>query len=538
MKMKKKFLITILICLATTSLFAQKNKRESVTLSYINLPNKLIYDQIKTYSSSVTCLGNISPYVPSKADIQKLKSYEINDINPDMKIEVTIGPLSSSKSEQQSYKHESESNGVKTTSYTYTMKFEANYTFSYRAFNTKNNYNIYFFKSEVSNISKNIYFETDQFNSTSDLNNYWKKNAEVLINEAIRAFVSNQLLNCNNSLSRAVDFTPTREDITFFLLKKSDIDDEFNKNIEEIIKVVKEIPSNDNIKIYRETLAPKITYLLSLTEKYKKEDKKEDVLYMSINYDLACLYYSLDMLSEAQAIIEKISDMKVDKSYTKGLSSRINDQNTKMTRHFVDSRHLDYNPVKDYRLDGKSFTSNALNYSEIELKKFKEGAESTDMVSYFDGTTAKGKIIFDEDKGVALLYTRADIDNPTTLKPTNIKKFTRNNVVYVSATKNGPEGVMRNFFSTRYFSDKIRLVEVLDSNLKGTGVFGIQIASKINAPIHDFENAFTLKKDLAEYISDCPIVSEKAKKGDYITMFKFNVEKMIELCKDYDSYKN
>lgn len=538
MKLKKNLLITILICIAATSLFAQKNKRESVKLSYINLPHKLIYDQIKTYSSSVSCIGNTNPYVPTKADIQKLKSYEVNDVNPDMKIEVNIGPLNSSKIDQQTYKHESESNGVKTASYTYSMRYEGNYIFTYRAFNTKNNYNIYNFKSQTSSDQKNITLETDQFNSANELNSFWKKNADILVNEAVSKFVREQLYNCNNSFSRTVDFTPTKEDISFFLLKKSDIDDEFNKNIQEVINVVKEIPSNDDIKIYRESLASKITYLLSLADKYKKEDKKEDVLYMSVNYDLACLYYSLDMLPEAKATIEKISDMKVDENYTKELSSRINDQSTKMARHFVDSRHLDYNPVKDFRLEGKNFTSNALNYSEIELKKFKDGAESTDIVSYFNGITGNGKVIFDEEKGIVLLYTRADINNPTTLKPTNVKQFTKNNITYVSATKNGSDGVMRQFFSTRYFSEKIRLVEVLDSNLKGTGVFGIQIASKINAPIHDFSNAFTLKKDLAEYISDCPIVSEKVKKGVYITMFKFSVEKMLELCKDYDINKN
>jgi len=536
--MKKGILSIILLCLISSSIFSQKNKRVTVKLSYINLPQKLIYDQIKTYSGSVTCIGNINPFVPAKSDLQVLKSYEANDQNPDMKIELTIGPLNPIKTEQQTYSSQKESNGVKSTVYSYSFKYSANYAFTYQVVNTKNNYKLVNISDGVSNSNGNISFETTTFSNTQDLNTYWHKESRNLINDAVKTYLQNRLSNCNNYMARTFDFTPTNEDVTFFLLKKSDIDDEFNKNIEEVMNTIKNIPSNDDIKIYSGTLASKITYLLSLTDKYKKDDKKENVLYMSVNYDLAALYYSLDMLTEAQSAIDKISDMKVDDRYIKELSSQINEENKKMNRHFVKTRHLDYNPVKDYRLGGMDFVSNALNYNEIELKKYKEGAESTDMITSFNGTTAKGKIIFDDDKGAILLYTREDINNPVTIKPTSTKQFSKNNVMYVSATMNGPQGVVRQFFGTHYFSNKIRLVEVLDSNFKGTGTYGIQTTIKINAPIHDFSNAFTLKKDLAEYLSDCPYVSEKAKKGEYINMFKFTVEKMQDLCKDYDSYKN
>ena len=536
--MKKGILFIIVLCLISSSIFSQKNKRVTVKLSYINLPQKLIYDQIKTYSATVSCIGNVNPFVPAKSDLLALKSYDVNDLNPDMKIALTIGPLNPIKTEQQNYSTQTESNGVKSTITTYSFKYYANYAFAYQAVNTKNNYKLVNISDGGSNSSGNISFETSSFSTTKDLHAYWQKEGENLVNDAVKTYVQGRLSNCNNYMARTFDFIPTNENVTFFLLKKSDIDDEFNKNIEEVMNTIKVIPSNDDIKIYSGSLASKITYLLSLTDKYKKEDKKENVLYMSVNYDLAALYYSLDMLAEAQSTIDKISDMKVDDRYIKELSTQIKVESVKMNKHFLTTRHLDFNPVKDFRLGGLDFISNALNYNEIELKKYKEGAESTDMVSYFDGTTAKGKIIFDDDKGLILLYNREDINNPLTMKPTSAKQFSKKNIMYVSATINSAQGVVRQFFGTRYFSDKIRLVEILDSNFKGTGNFGIQTTLKINAPIHDFSNGFSLKKDLAEYVNDCPYVSEKAKKGEYVTLFRFTVEKMIDLCKDYDSNKN
>lgn len=535
--MKKIILITLVLSLTTSVVFSQKNKKERCEISYINLPKKIIYDQIKTYSGSVECIGNVNPYVPSKSDIQKLESYETSDINPDMKIVVTIGPLSSIKTEQHSYSETKETNGVKSTIYRYAMRYEANYAFAYNVINTKNNYKLFSYSNGVSNYEKTISTESQSFYSVQELNEHWQRNSTNIINEAVADYVKKELYKCNYNISRNFDFTTKKEFLDFFILKKSDIDDEFNKNIEVIINTVKNIPVNDDINIYRETLAPNIKYLLSLQDKYKKEDKKEDVLFMSVNYDLACLYYSLDMFSEAQTYIDRISDMNIDAKDIKWLSTRIKEEYAKVNQHFVENRHLNYNPVKDFRLTGKIFSSDALNYNEIELKKFKDGAESTDFVDYFNGTTVKGRILFDEDKGEILLYTKENIDNPQLIKSTNVKQFSRNGKMYVSGTINNPKGITRQFFGTRYFSTKIRLVECLDSNLKGNGDFGIQLASKINAPIHQFDNAFSVKKELAEYISDCPIVSEKAKKGVYISAFKFNVENLLILCKDYDNFK-
>ncbi|MBL7749604.1 MAG: hypothetical protein JNM19_19350, partial [Chitinophagaceae bacterium] len=93
--------------------------------------------------------------------------------------------------------------------------------------------------------------------------------------------------------------------------------------------------------------------------KFNPKDKKEDILYFVNYYNLATLFYCLDDFEKATYYIQKLdSNNKQDgnASYFKKL---INIAVARTTKHLLTTTHLDYNPVKDFRLGGKEYVSDA-----------------------------------------------------------------------------------------------------------------------------------------------------------------------------------
>jgi hypothetical protein len=512
----------------TLALFAQKNSREYITLNYVHLPGKLIYDEVKTYSYSVHYAGVRNPFTADEM-IQKfvaLTSYAVNNDNPDLRISYNMGVFSNTNLETVTGSETKEVNGKKEKYPVYSYKYTAQYPMTVAATNTKNG--IVLFQNATGAKDANIYITTSSFKSMSELNKYWSDNSGRMIKDAMAKQVTDFIAGTNSVLKNSFDFYPITERQTLFSLKRTDIANEFNGHVAKVIAILKNMTPDESVAIYKNKLKDEIAYFESLQDKFDKADKKEKVLYTSVNFNLAAVYYCIDDFDKAQQYLNRLSDVKEDESDKKWLTKNIKTWQGLLAKHLLDSRHLDYNPVTDFRLGGKDYKSDALSVAETAIKNM-DAESATDLVVYSDGTEATGKVVFFEQTAEYKLVLPEKTDEPIVLIPEKVAEFNAGELQYCTTKYAEPGGLLTRKFALVHFkSDAIVLMEKLDGKLAGTKLYILQSSSQ-ESPL---ALSSGVKKAMAGYLNDCDEVSKKAKDGDYGGMFT-TLEKLMTLCEDY-----
>lgn len=516
----------------TPALFAQKNSREYVTLNYIHLPGRLIYDEIKTYSYSVRYAGSRNPFTTDEM-IQKLAaltSYAVNNENPDLRISYNIGAFSNGNLETVTSSETKEVNGKKEKYSVYSYKYTAQYPMAVTATNTKNG--IVLYQNAVGSKDANIYVTTYSYKTMSELNKYWSDNSGKMINEAMTKQVTDFIAGTNSALKNSFDFYPVTERQALFSLKRTDIANEFNAHVEKTIAILKNMTPDESVAIYKNKLKDEIAYFESLQDKFNKTDKKEKVLYTSVNFNLAAVFYCLDDFGKAQQYLDRLADVKEDESDKKWLAKNIKAWQPLLAKHLLDSRHLDYNPVIDFRLTGKDYKSDALSAAETAIKNM-DTESATDLVIFSDGTEATGKVVFFEQTAEYKLVLPEKTDDPMVLTPEKVAEFNVGELKYCTTKYAEPGGPLtRRFAFVHFKSDAITLMEKLDGKLAGMKIYMLQSSSQESPLVL----SSGVKKAMSEYLKDCAEVSKKAKDGDYGGMFT-TLEKQMTLCEEYTECK-
>lgn len=527
--MKKTLLAVALASTAVT--YAQKYDRESFTLNKTHLPEKLVYDQLKTYGTYVNLFSSSvnTDYNYVNGMVGNLTSFDKVDYNnADMQIKAYAGPYSfvEEKTVSRSVTEEVNKQKVTVTYYkrVHTFRFPAGYT----VMNRKNGLTLYNTEYANSNIRT---IEGNEYKSEADAAKTFESEKSMRltndINEHLRLFFQ----GANGKIKDMYDFYPTQYSMTIFQFKKWDKDDEYNEHIKNIKKTMAVMTADEAPALYMSRLEADINYLKSFEGMFNPKDKKEDILFFGNYFNLATIYYSLDDIEKAKYYLAKLDSVDKREDFTNSLKQLIERTERRMNKHFLATTHLNYNPVKDYKLAGKSFTSDALSSSEAAAQSMAQGnVEPTDIIKWADGKEEKGKFVIDAGW---LKFISAANPQPTTITPVNAIWFKKDTMEYVVA-KSNDAAATKNFYRVYYSSDKIKLLQLVNGMLVENASY-----TGIIRPKEDFVTfimGMSIKKKLEKYFEDCPLVSKKAGDGDYGgAMSKDKMIKFVEMCKDYAS---
>lgn len=537
--------------LKTTALFlfttiyltsnAQKINRENFEYRYVHIPEKLIYDQVKTYGIDVNVVPssgfnldyNFATNVAGTFNAFTKASYE----SADMQLKVVYGPFQAIEEKTVSWAATEEINGVKTSVTKYKRKLTYRFPITYTLINRKNG--VRFFYNELTDPMGGRSVESAETKSELDAVNSFTQNKQVLlandINNMVQSFCSG-----NSAATRDLyDFYPTMGYGTIFKFKKWDRADEYNEHVKHAIKAFSIMTSDDNTTTYTQKLNDDINYFKQFEGKFKPEDKDEDILYFGNYYNLASIYTFLDNYERAAFYLQKLDSSKKEKSYTANLKSILDRINRRNTKHFLTTTHLTYNPVSDFRLADKKFISDAMSSTELMSQSLSGGAVATlDELVTAEGKTLKGKIYVEKETGQLKMIATDNKDVTIALTPSNCISFKMDTVNYLVA-KESLNGVFQKYFNrVVYQSGKIKLLQMVGSNLVDVKdfLFVLRPNEEVSTPVV----GAGMKKSLSKYFADCPVVSDKAKSGDYgfgIFNTSEKAPKFIGMCQDYTDCK-
>lgn len=527
------FSMLAFFCLSLTT-NAQKYDREYFTLNRTHLPEKLIYDQLKTYGTSVNLVSSTvnTDYNFANSLVGNLTSYDkVDFMSADMQIKVNLGPYSFVEEKTVSRTATEEVNKQKvTTTYfkrVHSFRFPANYTVT----NRKNSL-VMFSNDYAYTFVRSI--ESSEFKTeTEAIKNFEGQRAAGLtanINEHIRLFEQ----GANDKVKDLYDFYSTPLEVTIFQFKKWDKDDEYNAHIKTIKKVLPVMTADESTSVYLTRLKPELDYLKSFEGVFNPKDKKEDILYFGNYYNLATIYFCLDDFEKAAFYISKLDSVDKKEDLTASLKSWMERTQRRMNKQFLTGTHLNYNPVKDYKLAGKVFTSDAMSSSEAAVQSLSQGTSiANDVIKTSEGKEQKGKLMVEKETGLLKFISTENPSQAVSLTPINTSWFKKDSIEYMMA-KSDDKPAIKNFYRVYFSSDKIKLLQLVNAGLvENEGYIGIM------RPTEDyitFIMGLSIKKNLKKYFENCPVVSEKAGDGEYGgSMSKDKITKYIQMCTDYSA---
>ncbi|HEX7847849.1 MAG TPA: hypothetical protein VF476_18745 [Chitinophagaceae bacterium] len=534
--MRKLFLsLCILIALGS---HAQKFDREWFGYQNTHLPSKLIYDQLKTYGVNVM-VNNSNMYTMDPTFANNLAiaftSYDKVDYsNADMKATVVYGPCSFIEEKTSSSVREEEVNKVKVKVTYYKRILTFRFPISYKLVNGKNNVPLYTNEFSSTNIRT---IETAEFKSESEASNYLNSNRNSFVNGHVNELCTQFMKNSNAVIREMFDFFTNQANLEIYQVKKWDKDDEYNGHVKNVTNIIKSQTADEQPEVVKAKLEKDIAYFQSFDGVFKADDKKEDILYFINNFNLATIFFCLDDFEKAKSYIQKLEISDKQEGSTKNLNNYIKSAETRTAKHFVTNTHLTYNPVKDYRLAGKQFQSDAASATENIASSMNSGkVEATDKVVMTDNKEIVGKIIFVKERGELQMIPKDSPDKPVVLTPINCQKFNIDSVNYVVVKNKGNGSPVKQFYLVHYSSDKIKLIQYVNNSFVPDGAYVGFIR-----PAEEFVTFGTglgVKKKLASYFEDCKDVSEKAKDGDFGGAFsKDLLGNFKRLCAEYDACK-
>ena len=521
---------------------AQKIKNETLQYGLTHIPEKIIYDQIKTYGVDVNVVpsnGFNLDYNFATNSAGKFQAYsKVPYENADMQIMVKYGPYTALEEKTFSRAVSEEVNKVKTSVTYYKRKLTFKFPIIYTVTNKKNGVKLYYNEHGDAN-QRSI--ETSEYKTEQEavttLNQGKALNLQADINRLIELFCSS-----SNAAARDLyDFYATGSYMPIYTFKKWEKDDEYNNHIKNVIKTFAVMTADENANSYNNKLNDDLTYFKSFEGKFKPNDKDEDILYFGNYYNLAIIYHALDDYEKASYYLQMLDSSEKEKSARAGLKTLIDRSKRRTAKHYITGQHLNYNPVNDYRLGDKKFTSDAMSSTEAMSQSVVGGAvEAVDEAITSDGKILKGKIFFDKENSQLKLIPTDKADAIVLLTPFNSSSFKIEDRVYAVAKASIDGELQKYFFRIEYKSEKIQLLQLLKADLT---VYPDYIG--LLRPKEDLVNillGLNVKKNMGKYFSDCPAVSEKAKEGDfggsiYGNGSKDRTGKFIEMCKEYTDCK-
>ena len=539
--MKKTFLVFVSVTFFIFS-YAQKIKNEALQYGLTHIPEKLIYDQIKTYGTDVNVVpstGFNMDYTFATNAVGIFKAYsKVPYENADMQLKVKYGPYTALEEKTSSKSVTEEINKVKTSVTYYKRILSFKFPVTYTVTNRKNGVKLYYNEYSDANVRT---IETVDFKTEQEAVNSLNQGRTVNLQNDINTFVQSFCSGSNAAARDLYDFYPTGAYLTIFQFKKWDKDDEYNAHIKNVIKTFAVITADENANAYTERMKEDLDYFKSFEGKFKPDDKSEDILYFGNYYNLAVFYNALDDYEKATYYLQKLDSSDKEKNFRSGLKTLIDRSKRRTTRHFITSQRLNYNPVTDYRLADKKFTSDAMSSTEAMTESVAGGATTAaDEVVTSEGKILKGKIFFDKENGQLKLIPTDKAEAIMLISPSNSNGLIIGETKYTIAKANIDGALLKYFFRVEYKSDKIQLLQLLKNDLSiNPDYLGLL------RPKEDLVNILLglgIKKSIGKYFADCPTVSDKGRDGDYGGSVLSNggkdrLGKFIQMCKDYTECK-
>lgn len=299
-----KNIITLVVLLFTYALsFSQGANldREYFNVSYVKLPTHPILDNSKrTFSTNKRAIS-LSGFSRVKSNGTLDINYRFNGTN--------VGEVEIKKT-----KHEKKDDDGNVISTSYTYKVHVTYTSS-ASLSVSNSENI---ENDYQNdFSEKDNYQSKDFKTYRAAQDYYNNNRNNLRNTHSSDHQKAILSSINYNLNTIYGYQITNKRSEHFWILGKKKHPEYQKHTEafEAMKTAfSKMKSDEPVIGLKAELAPIMDYFTSLITKYPGTKKKEVKMRYASYYNMAKMYYYLDMPEEAKIYAQKLIDNDYDKS--------------------------------------------------------------------------------------------------------------------------------------------------------------------------------------------------------------------------------
>lgn len=336
--MKTRLLLLIALIISSVSLSQNANlDREYFNVSYVKLPLKPTLDESKrTFSSN-------------QKNIQ-IKGYTKINNNATLHIDYKIYDTKTGNTEIIKHTHEKKDKdgNVISTSYTYSIKVSFITLANVVVNNSENSENGY--KSEFT--EKDTY-NSSEYTSEKDANTYFTKNKLSLAaeyNTKHKKAIINKIEQALNNTYGYVPYTNAKEHFWILGNKKHPEYQKHTEAYQNLKRIFSNMKYNQSIGNIKTEVLPIIDYFESVVSKYQGPKKKMAKMRYASFYNIAKIFYFLDMPEKTKVYANKLIENGYDKSdgkYFNSISDKLIEKfkkNELTTRHFeVTTKNLSTN---------------------------------------------------------------------------------------------------------------------------------------------------------------------------------------------------
>tara|TARA_R110002033_G_scaffold136759_1_gene176169 strand:+ start:1445 stop:3013 length:1569 start_codon:yes stop_codon:yes gene_type:complete len=323
--------ITLIVLLFTYALsFSQSANldREYFNVSYVKLPSHPILDNNKrTFSTNKRAIY-LSGFSRVSANGTLDINYRFHGTN--------VGEVEIKKT-----KHEKKDDDGNVTSTWYTYKVHVTYTSS-ASISVSNSENI---ENDYQNdFSEKDNYQSKDFKTYRAAQDYYNNNRNNLRSTHASNHQKGILNTINNNLNNIYGYqiTESRGEHFWILGKKKHPEYQKHMDAFEAMKVAfSKMKSHESVNDLKAELTPIMDYFNSLVPKYAGSKKKEAKMRYASFYNIAKMYYYLDMPEESKVYAQKLIDNDYDKSDGKYFIRRADELITKFKANDTNTRHFE-----------------------------------------------------------------------------------------------------------------------------------------------------------------------------------------------------
>ncbi|WP_025667609.1 hypothetical protein [Aquimarina megaterium] len=511
--------ITLLFCLISFAQSADLDK-ENFKVSYVKLPTKPILDDTKrTYSTNHRGIS-ISGFSKVKSEGTLDFNYTFNGTE--------IGEVNINKNKIEKKDKEGK---VISVSYEYmvVVTYSSSGSLSLNNAETADNFQ--------KTYSESTTYKSSTFGSYTKAKDYYNNNRHNLRNKYRTAHKNTIISNINSYANRAYGYIPYTTEYEYLWILGSKKHPEFQKHHEAFDKVkasFDKIKYDEPIDEIKKEMEPIIEYFNSVIPNYPGDKRKIRKVRYASYYNIANLYYYLEMPEKVKEYAQKIIDNNYDKKDGKYFIKKADQLIKSLETNKTNTRHMkvlteDLSNVPEEEEEKEEATDIELNKAYLITKENDTtmvDIKSSDIASigyklktveYDQNGTPIGSRVKSAKKCKELVFVDGLHYRNIKFKESSIKSGA------VDAGQMVLGGATDKLCKVLFESDKINLYLFNESEMVILPAGSEKGKSTMAAGF-----VFGFKKNLTKYAEGCPTVIEKIANKEY----KNNQESLLKFCNE------
>jgi len=509
----------------SNTIHSQRIKDKAVNLKFIELPEKQLPEDYKTYSVSATgpLFSQAGSSATGFAKSIKMNGFKRIDGNGEngghLRVSIYGGRVYTGQIQAKTRTQKTKNKeGVEKTSYYYYYEVPFKCNTSFKVYDPNGN-----LLANGEYASDNV-LKSREHGSTKSRASSRTRDIESIENKHSQSSMQNLKSGIYNGLNKRYDYRKNDDRMFIYMIRKHDSEERWEKHFDEVKTIFAEMNHTTKSEVLTEKLNPAMEFYEKYAAKDPRGDKKLKRIYKAANYNLAVLNFAIDQFEDAKTYARNVIKSEGKDRRSNNLIESIEKWEKKMEKFDIETIHFE-------RDLSDALPPSTIAALEAEKKEIEANSTTTKGVVFMgkkeiSGTWSLDKeaedLVFGEGGNIKFIVEEGAEINEIDLTHSDVSSFKVaerkfEKVRFVPSAKGATEASVE-ILEEIYSSDRIKLYKFYPS----TGALSddkTEFAFQKTGQEHPISLESTMfliwKKGLANYFSDCEDLADMASEGGF-----------------------